>query len=217
MARESQITDSATAVHQPTAATPFLTSKSKRVFDIVLGLFGVSLTLITFPIVALIIKLDSRGPIFYRQVRLGINGREFKIFKYRTMIHNAESESGAVWATHDDPRMTRIGKLFRKLYVDEFPQWWNVLVGEMSVVGPRPERPEMNSKITQDLPQFTFRLRAKPGITGLAQTEYKYANSVSGSRHKLNYDQIYIAKASIALDLWVVLRTFRRMLLRRGT
>ena len=199
------------------SASPYLRSRLKRAIDIVIGLIGMLTTILMSPFVALLIKMDSRGPILYRQTRLGVDGDQFVLIKFRTMIRDAEAAGGAVWASANDPRITQVGKLLRKLYIDEFPQWWNVVSGDMSVVGPRPERPEMASVIAERYPEFAGRLRAKPGITGLAQTEYRYTNSVGDSRHKFSYDQKYLLNASITLDLWIVLRTFRRMLLRRGT
>lgn len=198
-------------------AQPYLTSRIKRTADVVVSVIGVLVFIAMLPLIGLVIKLDSRGPIFYRQTRLGIDGQIFVLIKFRTMIRDAEANGEAVWASIDDPRVTRIGRCLRKLYIDEFPQWWNVLKGDMSVVGPRPERPEMAELIVQQYPGFSVRLEAKPGITGLAQTEYRYANSLRGSRHKLNFDQVYIKRASLLLDSWIILRTLRRMLLRRGT
>jgi lipopolysaccharide/colanic/teichoic acid biosynthesis glycosyltransferase len=195
----------------------YLRSRRKRVIDIVFSVAGLTLTALMLPVVGLLIKLDSRGPVLYRQTRLGIDGKVFELLKFRTMVKDAESEHGAVWASKDDPRMTRAGRILRRLYIDEFPQWLNVMRGEMSVVGPRPERPEMNMLITERYPDFHRRLLTKPGITGLAQTEYRYTSSVAESRHKLNYDKRYIQNASILLDAWVIMRTFRRMFFRRGT
>jgi lipopolysaccharide/colanic/teichoic acid biosynthesis glycosyltransferase len=195
----------------------YLRSRRKRAGDVIFGVVGLTITAVMFPVIGLLIKLDSRGPVLYRQTRLGIDGDDFKLMKFRTMVNDAESENGAVWASKNDPRMTRVGRILRRLYIDEFPQWWNVMKGEMSVVGPRPERPEMSSLIIDRYPDFHRRLLTKPGITGLAQTEYRYTSSVKDSRHKLNYDKRYIQHASISLDVWVIMRTFRRMLFRRGT
>jgi lipopolysaccharide/colanic/teichoic acid biosynthesis glycosyltransferase len=195
----------------------YLTSRGKRIADIVASIFGILITAVMYPFVAILIKLDSSGPVLYRQVRLGANGREFSLVKFRTMIQDAEAGGEAVWASENDPRITRVGRIIRGLYIDEFPQWWNVAKGDMSVVGPRPERPELVELITEKYPRFVKRLDAKPGITGLAQTEYRYANSVTDSRHKLAYDRKYISEASLALDFWIVLRTFRRVVTRRGT
>jgi len=197
--------------------SPYLRSRVKRVTDIVLSVAGILITLGMFPVVALLIKLDSRGPIIYRQNRLGLDKKPFVLVKFRTMVDDAEERGRAVWAADNDPRITRIGWLLRNSYIDEFPQWWNVLKGDMSVIGPRPERPEMSDLISRAVPGFNERLRAKPGISGLAQVEYGYANTMSDSRHKLSYDQLYIVNASPAIDLWIIVRTIRRMLLRRGT
>jgi len=195
----------------------YLRSKRKRAVDVSFGIFGLIVTAAIFPFIALLIKLDSSGPILYYQKRLGIGGKNILVFKFRTMVNDAEAGVGATWASKDDPRMTRIGRILRKLYIDELPQWWNVTTGDMSVVGPRPERPEMTIEITERYPNFPRRLIAKPGITGLAQTEFMYTNTVEDSRHKLNYDRRYIENASFLLDAWVIVRTFRRILLRSGT
>ena len=197
--------------------SPYLRSRGKRVVDILFSIAGILITAVTYPFVALLIKLESRGPVFYAQTRVGTDGKKFSLIKFRTMIHGAEVNGVAVWASENDPRITRVGRVIRRLYIDEFPQWWNVAKGDMSVVGPRPERPELIEQITKKYPAFSKRLNAKPGITGLAQTEYRYVNSISDSRHKLSYDQKYIQEASVALDLWIVLRTFRRVVTRRGT
>ena len=205
------------AAAAPAYFAPYLRSKKKRCFDVLVGFFGLLVTAVGFPFIALLIKMDSRGPVLYRQARLGIDGRPFVLIKFRTMIHNAEKISGPVWSAEDDPRVTRVGKLIRTIYIDELPQWWNVIKGDMSVVGPRPERVELAEVVAERVPNFDRRLLAKPGITGLAQTEYRYANSIVDSRHKLNYDVRYINKASLIADAWIVARTIRRMLLRRGT
>jgi lipopolysaccharide/colanic/teichoic acid biosynthesis glycosyltransferase len=195
----------------------YLGSHTKRSIDLFVGLFGLLLTIAIFPLIALFIKIDSRGPIFYRQKRLGLDGESFELIKFRTMVQDAEQNGEAVWASDNDPRITRVGWLLRGLYIDEFPQWWNVLMGEMSVVGPRPERPEMSDLIVKSYPDFSSRVGAKPGITGLAQVEYEYANTVDGSGRKLRFDRVYIQNASLTLDAWIFVRTFRRMLMRRGT
>lgn len=189
----------------------------KRATDLVMSFVGILVTLAIFPVVTLLIKLDTRGPILYRQQRLGLDGHPFKLIKFRTMVLNAETNGNAVWAKENDPRVTRAGRILRRLYIDEMPQWWNVARGEMSVVGPRPERPELTKVIVQRFPHFAERLAAKPGITGLAQIEYRYASSVEGSRHKFRYDRKYISDASLKLDLWIIVRTLRVILLRRGT
>lgn len=217
MAREVVDSNQSVAEMAGTSDSSYLRSRRKRTADLVFSVVGLAVTALMFPIVGVLIKLDSRGTVLYRQRRLGIDGKDFLVVKFRTMVSGAEDEDGAVWASREDPRVTRVGRVLRRLYIDEFPQWWNVMKGDMSVVGPRPERPEMNNLITERYPEFTRRLNAKPGITGLAQTEYRYVSSVEDSRRKLNYDKRYIQNASIMLDTWVIVRTFRRLLLRRGT
>lgn len=207
------------ADHLQEAVSPpllYLSSRRKRVLDVIVSLIGVAIVAIMFIPVALAIKLTSRGPIFYRQEREGWGGRPFKLIKFRTMTADAEQQ-GAVWASPDDPRVTTVGKLLRRLYIDEFPQWWNVLKGEMSVVGPRPERPELSVQILDHVPNFRRRLRAKPGITGIAQINYRYTNTITEARNKLRHDVVYINAASLKLDLLLILRTFRRVWLFKGT
>ena len=199
------------------ARSSFVRSRTKRVINVAISFVGLLLTIALTPFIAVLLKIDSRGPILYRQVRLGVDGQPFMLLKFRTMVHGAENEGEPIWASDDDPRITRVGGILRGLYIDELPQWWNVLKGEMSVLGPRPERPGLAELVVQSYPGFAGRLEAKPGITGLAQTEYKYTASVDDSRHKLSYDRKYIQKASLALDMWIILRTFRRMLLRSDT
>jgi lipopolysaccharide/colanic/teichoic acid biosynthesis glycosyltransferase len=150
-------------------APRYLSSRRKRLIDLVFGSSGVLLLAIVFPFVALAIKLNSPGPVLYRQRRIGLNGEPFELIKFRTMTVDAERENGAVWAKRNDPRVTSVGRYLRRLYIDEFPQWWNVLTGQMSVVGPRPERPEMIGQILDFVFNFNRRLLAKPGITGVAQ------------------------------------------------
>lgn len=202
----------------PSGSAPgYLYSRTKRAQDILIGLIGVSVLLITLPFVALAIKLNSRGPIFYRQRRMGLQGEVFDVVKFRTMAVDAEASQGAVWAEPGDPRITGAGRVLRRLYLDEFPQWWNVLKGEMSIVGPRPERPELAAKILDHVPGFNYRLLAKPGITGLAQINYKYTNTMAEARNKLRHDIVYIGAASFWLDLKLILRTFRRISTFKGT
>ena len=193
------------------ATSRYLRSRRKRSVDLALGLIGMLITVIIFPVIALLIKIDSRGPVLYRQTRSGMDSQTFCLVKFRTMIHNAEADGKARWASSDDPRITRLGQIMRRLYIDEFPQWWNVLKGDMSIVGPRPERPEMIEQIVKRYPEFSKRLSAKPGITGLAQTEYGYASTVVDSRRKLKYDQKYMSESSLRLDMWVIMRTFRKI------
>ncbi len=195
----------------------YLSSKRKRVLDLVIGSIGLMLLAIMFVPVALIIKLSSRGPIFYKQRRMGRHGKEFQLFKFRTMTVNAESANGPQWAKPNDPRITRVGAILRRLYIDEFPQWLNVIKGDMSVVGPRPERRELAEQILDFVPNFNRRLRAKPGITGIAQVNYKYTNTMLEARNKLRHDVIYINAASFLVDIRLILRTLRRVWLFKGT
>jgi lipopolysaccharide/colanic/teichoic acid biosynthesis glycosyltransferase len=199
------------------AASSYLGSPSKRSLDLFISSIGVLAFLLILPFVALVIKLSSPGPVLYRQKRTGLHGKPFHVIKFRTMRTDAEADGNPVWASADDPRLTGVGSLLRRLYIDEFPQWWNVWRGEMSVVGPRPERPELASRILEHVPEFNQRLLAKPGITGLAQVNYKYTNSVAEARNKLRLDLVYINAASLWVDLKLVVRTVRRVFTFKGT
>lgn len=199
------------------ASVLYLRSKRKRFLDVLISLIGVALLAVMLLPVALVIKLTSPGPIFYRQRRMGLNGKHFMLVKFRTMSADAENGNEAVWAQPNDPRVTPVGRVLRRLYIDEFPQWWNVLRGQMSVVGPRPERPELAERILDFVPNFNRRLLAKPGITGVAQVNYKYTNTMIEARNKLRHDVIYINAASFWLDIQLILRTFRRVWLFKGT
>ncbi len=195
----------------------YLSSRRKRALDIFIGSIGVFILALMLIPVALVIKLTSPGPVFYRQRRMGRHGEEFDLIKFRTMTVDAEAAHGPVWAKPNDPRTTGAGRVLRRLYIDEFPQWWNVLKGQMSVVGPRPERPELAEQILDFVPNFHLRLRAKPGITGVAQVNYKYTNTMLEARNKLRHDVIYINAASFRVDAQLILRTLRRVWLFKGT
>lgn len=193
--------------------------KIKRLLD--LGLAGVLLVL-ALPVMtaaAVAIKLDRRGgakgPILYRQLRTGADGAEFYIYKFRTMVKDAERQ-GAQWAVPDDRRVTRVGRVLRRTRIDELPQLWNVLKGEMSFIGPRPERPDFNTELEKQIPYYDLRHLVKPGITGWAQVMYDYGASTEDALEKLQYDIYYIKNYSLLLDLFIVLKTFRVMLGRRG-
>jgi sugar transferase (PEP-CTERM system associated) len=166
-------------------------------------------------IVAILIKLDSRGPIFYTQERVGLNGRTFKMLKFRTMRTDAES-AGVKWAEKDDPRITRLGRYLRRFRVDELPQLINVLRGEMGVVGPRPERPEFVAKLRTQIPYYELRTLVPPGITGWAQIRYPYAANIEQAREKLQYDLYYIKHLSVLLDLVILFHTAKVVLFGRG-
>ncbi len=189
----------------------------KRLLDITIALIGLLAFALILPLIALLMRLDSPGPIFYRQERVGRGGRPFKVIKLRSMIPDAERASGPVWASGKDPRITRIGRLLRKSRLDEVPQLWNVLSGEMSMVGPRPERDVFVDQLTQQIPFYRTRLAVKPGLTGWAQVRYRYGNSVEDSLIKLQYDLYYIRHQSLALDLLIMIRTVGKMLAFQGT
>lgn len=180
---------------------------AKRVSDIAFAiLFGV-VTLILTPFIALAIRLNSPGPIFFRQARVGQLGQKFSIIKFRTMITDAEKNSGAVWARENDPRITKVGKFLRHSRLDELPQLWNILRGEMSFVGPRAERPEFHEELKNNVPFYEERYLIKPGLTGWAQTQYRYGASVKDAAEKLQYDLFYIKHRSLALDWSIILKT----------
>ena len=168
------------------------------------------------PFVILAIKLDSRGPVLYRQKRLGLAGKVFYCYKFRTMRQDAEADTGATWATDDDPRITRIGNFLRTSRLDEIPQLWCVLKGDMSFVGPRPERPEFVEWLAKEIPFYTARNAVRPGITGWAQVRYKYGNTLEDAKEKLQYDLYYIKNMSIGLDLMIMFQTIKIVLLGRG-
>ncbi len=183
-----------------------ITSLVKRIVDFTAALFGLILLLPFFPIIMLLIRLDSPGSAFYSQTRSGIMGKPFKIHKFRTMRQDAES-SGVQWAKKEDPRVTRIGAFMRKTRVDEIPQLWNVLKGDMSLVGPRPERPEFIEDLRKSIPLYEWRLLVPPGLTGWAQIRHGYTDTTEGIRRKLQYDLFYIKNHSIWLDIEILLST----------
>jgi exopolysaccharide biosynthesis polyprenyl glycosylphosphotransferase len=180
----------------------------KRGLDIICGLIIAVIFAVVFPFVALAIKLDSPGSIFYKQERVGLNGAKFTIYKLRSMVQNAEVNGQAQWAVKNDARITKVGNFIRKTRLDELPQVINVLKGEMSMVGPRPERQQFIEKLEQQIPGFNHRLAVKPGLTGWAQVNYGYGSTIEDARIKLNYDLQYCQNQSLALDLQVIFRTF---------
>lgn len=182
--------------------------RAKRVIDVVLS-FSLMLTLSPLMLaIAAIIKLDSKGPVFYRQARTGLNGMTFRLHKFRTMVEDAEL-SGSRWAEKNDPRVTRLGRLLRAIRLDELPQLWNVLLGQMSFIGPRPERPDFTRQLEAAIPYYDLRHLVKPGITGWAQVLYPYGASVQDAREKLQYDLYYIKNYSMMLDFVILVRTLR--------
>ena len=181
--------------------------------------FAVVGTLLTLPLMLLtaaLVKLSSPGPVLFKQNRIGLNGAPFIVFKFRSMYADAEARTGAVWASKDDPRVTPIGKWLRRLRLDELPQFFNVLRGEMSIVGPRPERPEFVELLLKSIPYYPQRLCVKPGITGWAQINHKYGDSVEDTITKLEYDLYYIKNLAPALDAYIMFQTLKTMLLSRG-
>jgi lipopolysaccharide/colanic/teichoic acid biosynthesis glycosyltransferase len=191
-------------IHHP--GTGALWPLVKRLMDIVLASLGLLFVLPFFPLIALAIYLDSPGPIFYTQERVGKNGRRFKVYKFRTMRPDAEKE-GAVWAQENDPRVTRVGRILRKSHVDEFPQFLNILKGEMSAVGPRPERPEFVEELAKEIPFYRVRHAVKPGMAGWGLVKQGYGASKEDALLKLQYDLYYIKHQSLWLDLVILLKT----------
>jgi sugar transferase (PEP-CTERM system associated) len=188
----------------------------KRGASILVSIVGLLLCLPLLPFIILAIKLTSPGPALYRQKRVGREGVVFYCYKFRTMRADAEADTGATWASDDDPRITRVGKFLRMSRLDEIPQLWNVLKGDMSLVGPRPERPEFTEHLSQAIPYYHLRHTIRPGITGWAQIRYKYASSLEDAREKLRYDLFYIKNMSIGLDLLVFFQTIKVILFSQG-
>jgi len=188
---------------------------SKRLFDLFWVLFGLIFLAVAFPLIAAAIYLDSPGPILYTQIRLGRNGNPFSMYKFRSMIPGAESGK-AVWAEINDPRITRVGKLLRKMHLDEFPQFINIFRGEMSVVGPRPERPQIVEQLSEKIPFFRVRHAVKPGMAGWGLIHYGYGASVEDALVKLQYDLYYIKHQSLWLDLYILIQTLSNTIRFRG-
>jgi exopolysaccharide biosynthesis polyprenyl glycosylphosphotransferase len=188
----------------------------KRGFDLLLSAFLLILAAPIILVTAMLVKLDSPGPAFYRQVRVGRFGETFEILKLRSMRQDAEAGGAAIWAQQGDPRVTRIGRIIRLIRVDELPQLWTVLKGQMSFVGPRPERPEFVAELERQIPFYAERHMVKPGITGWAQINYPYGASLDDARHKLEYDLYYTKNYSPFLDLLIILQTMRVLLWAEG-
>ena len=188
----------------------------KRVFDFLAVSLGLILVSPLFLIIAILIKIDSEGPVFFKQDRVGKMGMIFKMWKFRTMRNNAELETGPAWAAEDDPRITRLGLFLRKCHIDELPQLINVFKGEMSLIGPRPERPVFVEEINGHITNFNGRLKVRPGITGLAQVRYRYGASIKDAARKLKYDLLYIKRMCWLLDLRIMFWTVGRVLSGEG-
>jgi exopolysaccharide biosynthesis polyprenyl glycosylphosphotransferase len=189
----------------------------KRLADVIIAIVGLLLLAVILPILVLVIKLDSPGPIFYRQQRAGRAGRPFQLVKLRSMVVGAEKDGQARWADPDDERVTRVGRFLRSSRLDEVPQLFNVLKGDMSLIGPRPERPEFIAQLQEGIPFYRTRLAVRPGLTGWAQVNYPYANSVQDALVKLQYDLYYIKHQSLYLDLVILLKTIGVVLTMQGT
>lgn len=188
----------------------------KRVMDVTVALLLLSVLWPIMLIISLLIKIDTSGPILYTQERLGVRGKEFRLHKFRSMISDAEKHTGPIWATKNDKRITRIGRILRPLRFDELPQLFNVLKGDMSFVGPRPERPAFVEQLKKSIPLYNLRLSVHPGVTGLAQVKHVYDKTLEDVKRKLEYDLQYINNISISLDLKIFLKTILTVLQKKG-
>jgi sugar transferase (PEP-CTERM system associated) len=188
----------------------------QSIYSLVIAIVGAAITAPVMLLVAAVVRLSSPGPVLFRQRRVGKNDVIFTLFKFRSMYRDAEAVSGAVWAKQDDPRITPVGRWLRRLRLDELPQLFNVLKGDMSIVGPRPERPEFVTELAQRIPYYRQRHCVKPGITGWAQINHKYGDSIEDTITKLEYDLYYIKNLAPALDLFIMFQTAKVMLLSRG-
>jgi sugar transferase (PEP-CTERM system associated) len=193
-----------------------LVRASKRTLDVSLAVLGMLVGAPILLLIAAVVKLTSPGPALYRQRRVGLHGRVFVVHKFRSMRQDAEVGTGAVWAHKNDCRVTSCGRFLRRTRLDELPQLWNILVGDMSLVGPRPERPEFVRQLTDEIPFYGVRHVVRPGLTGWAQVCYTYGSSVEDAMEKLQYDLFYIKNLSVALDLFVIFSTIKTVILRRG-
>lgn len=187
----------------------------RRLISITISFVGLVICLPLIPFIMLAVRVSSPGPIFFRQTRIGLRGRRFSVIKFRTMRQDAEAQ-GAVWAVKNDPRVTPLGRFMRTTRLDEIPQLWNVLRGEMGFVGPRPERPEFVEWLTDEIPFYELRHMIRPGITGWAQVRYQYGATLEETKQKLEYDLYYIKHLSVGLDLLIMFETIKTIILRRG-
>jgi sugar transferase (PEP-CTERM system associated) len=192
-----------------------ITMLLKRFVDVLIAVLGILVLLPFVVVLAILIKVDSSGPVFYRQMRVGLRGRPYMIWKFRSMRQDAE-QSGARWASSEDPRVSRVGRWIRKWRLDELPQLINVMKGEMSLVGPRPERPVFVQELRNTIPYYDLRHTVRPGITGWAQTRFRYGASKEDSHVKLQYDLFYVKNLSLVLDLRIVIQTAKVMLMGEG-
>lgn len=189
---------------------------AKRVIDVVVSFIMLILAAPVLIATSIAIKIDSRGPVIYKQERSGLNGKVFKVYKFRSMYQDAEKRTGPIWSTKDDPRITRVGKFIRRVRIDELPQIWNVFKGEMSLVGPRPERPFFVEQLAKEIPYYKRRLRVRPGITGWAQVKHKYDENIEDVKTKLQFDLFYIENMSLKTDIKILFRTVFVVLFGKG-
>jgi len=208
--RPSQLIFSAELGPRPSMVT------MQSVYSWIIGIVAAVFALPVMLTVAFLVKLSSPGPVLFRQKRVGMNGEPFVLYKFRSMYKDAEAQTGAVWAVKDDPRITPVGRWLRRLRLDELPQLFNVIRGEMSIVGPRPERPEFVSVLQERVPYYQQRLCVKPGVTGWAQINHKYGDTVEDAIAKLEYDLYYIKNLAPSLDAYIVFSTLKTVLLGRG-
>ena len=193
-----------------------LLNLAKRALDVAVSAVSLFILSPVMALVALGIRLTSPGAVFYHQARVGMNGRVFTVHKFRSMRVDAESGTGAVWSHAGDPRVTPFGRLLRRTRLDEIPQFWNILAGDMSIVGPRPERPEFVEELKAEIPFYGQRHVVRPGLTGWAQVRHSYGSSVEDSLQKLQFDLYYIKNMSVALDVFIMAATVKTVVLRRG-
>lgn len=189
----------------------------RNTLDVVFGLLGLAVLIALGPFIALAIRWDSPGPILYSQLRTGRAGKPFRLYKFRSMYRDAEPDGQALWAQRYDRRVTRVGRLLRMTHLDELPQIWNILRGEMSLIGPRPERIEFVAELERSIPYFRDRLLVKPGLTGLAQVKLRYTSSQEETLEKVLYDLYYIKHQTIVLDASILVSTVSEILFCRGT
>ena len=189
----------------------------KRALDLAAGIVGLAASMPIMIVVALVVRLESKGPIIFRQTRVGRMGKCFEVLKFRSMNVDAEKANGAQWASENDPRVTRIGRFLRKYRLDELPQFINVIRGEMSFVGPRPERPFFVEELRKTIPYYDERHSVRPGLTGWAQVQYAYGSSIEDAYNKLEYDLFYLQNMSLTFDLAIIFQTIRIVLGARGS
>jgi sugar transferase (PEP-CTERM system associated) len=188
----------------------------QQIYSFLVALIGGVVTLPLMLLAALLVRFTSKGPVLYRQTRVGLNGKHISVLKFRSMFVDAEARTGAVWASKNDPRITWVGKYLRTFRIDELPQFWNVLIGDMSFVGPRPERPEFVQALSEKIPFYRQRHCVKPGLTGWAQINHKYGDTIEDTITKLEYDLYYIKHISFSLDVYIILNTLKTVVLGRG-